>query len=370
MATTSTLRLGLKKQENGDNPGAWEVDLNLGFDDADDRLFRTGSGDPDSVETSDYVGQRYLDTASELWYTAQTLGAAADWASDFDILDLLITHPTPPTTYNTFGMLLGHWEYTSVTSYTLEPIVGTTIYIEIDVAGELKQLSNVGDMVFDIVANAHGPAEAASTVYYMYVEDDDDDGTIDKHVSSVAPYDISGTKPGYHPTENTWRCIGSMFNDSGQDVAKGYWGRDGLFILDAPTRDQADHLYPLTKSTTASLLQQAVNIPLTCTHFLLDVYMEAAGQSGGSYCAFGQDDATAALPLTVPPHKLSDALFVECTHILLIHNPNDGNSARIDMPVVTRNAPAFRYGMGRATTVTELEAMMIGWYDIWAPKGF
>ena len=57
MATTTTARLGFKLQAAGDNPGAWEVDLNQGLQDAEDRFFKSGIVDPntDLIE-SDYIG--------------------------------------------------------------------------------------------------------------------------------------------------------------------------------------------------------------------------------------------------------------------------------------------------------------------------
>lgn len=77
MATTLTDRLKLAKQTAGDSD--WEVDLNAGFDSADDRLFQTDAGDPvTQVVTPHFTGQYYFDsTADTLWIATGAL--ATDW---------------------------------------------------------------------------------------------------------------------------------------------------------------------------------------------------------------------------------------------------------------------------------------------------
>ena len=369
MATTATDRLGLKKQANADNPGTWEVDLNQGFDDADDRLFLSGAGNPHGVITSNYIGQRYLDSVTELWYTAQTLGATADWVSDFDIIDPLVTHDAPPETYFTYGLLQAHLEWVSATSVRLSPTLGTTVRIHLDVAGVDKIVENAGALLFDIVTHHHGAtAEAASQANYLYVENDVDDDTIDVHVSASAPYDINGTKPGFHTTENTWRCVGSIWNDSGSDLSKFIMGRDGLVLFDGITRDHTDHTMQLSLAEQSAYRNQVLAMPVTATSVLLQLMHKASGSAG--YAAFAQDGATSiGLPTDAPIHLLSDVEFVEA-EVILQGGAGDYMVVAKQFNLPNRVVPAFNYGHNRTSTPDLLQAVLMGYWDIWAPKGF
>lgn len=60
MAVIKTARLNLAKQTFRDP--AWHTALDQGFDDADARLLRTGTADPNVAEEGDYVGQLYYET--------------------------------------------------------------------------------------------------------------------------------------------------------------------------------------------------------------------------------------------------------------------------------------------------------------------
>ncbi len=80
MALTTTPRLLLAKQGLGDSPGAWHTAQNQGMDDADARLLRVGVVDPDGVEDSDYIGQQYFDTVTEIWYTATNVASPGAWS--------------------------------------------------------------------------------------------------------------------------------------------------------------------------------------------------------------------------------------------------------------------------------------------------
>jgi len=372
MATSVTDRLGLKMQANGDNPGAWEVDLNQGFLDADAAFFKSGTGDPDGVIESDYIGQRFLDTATNYWYTATSVGAGADWVSDFLTIDADVVHPPPPDTYYTFGMLLAQLQWVSNTGVRLAPILGNVIYIDIDIdgAGVRKTLEHTGILAFDIVTDHHGAAETSSQANYLYVDDDDDDGVLTVNVSAAAPDDIGGTKPGYHSAEPTWRCVGSFWNDENSDITKFKAGRDGEIIFDGPTR-ATDHIHAFaTLASQSALRTETVNIPACATSFKMQVLLEASSEGGGGYCVFAQDDAVSTGLLdTNVPIKITDAPYVEAD-LVLQSDTNDVAQSHVELNVVTRAAPAFKYGHNKTSPVTYIEAVVRGYKCLWTPKGF
>lgn len=94
--STTTARLGFVLQDPAENPGGWGAVLNSGLQSADDKIFRTGVNDPNTLsETADYVGQQFWQTAgagSPAWWTASVAGSPGTWVeSDRPRTDDVIT---------------------------------------------------------------------------------------------------------------------------------------------------------------------------------------------------------------------------------------------------------------------------------------
>ncbi len=64
-------------------------------------------------------------------------------------------------------------------------------------------------------------AEAASTLYYLYVKD-----TGDTILSDIAPYYRDDLLGQYHP-HNPWRCVGSAYNDGSSNIINASAWADG-----------------------------------------------------------------------------------------------------------------------------------------------
>ena len=366
MATTTTPRLGLKKQANADNPGAWDVDLNAGFDDADARFFRTGTDDPNVAETGDYVSQRYHRTTDDYWWTCTIIGSPGTWVSDFETIDDDVNHPAPPTTlaldytHNDLQCVL---EWLTNSEVQLRPIGGNVMFYD---STGVRVTFAAGSFIFDISTDREGAqTEDASTPYYLYLDNDTTPGTPLPVVSKTVPLEIGTATPGYHPTLTDHRCVGSIWNDSGSDISKFNTMFGGMIRFDGITRDHTDHTDELFKSATPAFRNQTLNIPLTATHVVLQIGMKMAGSQG--WVAIAQDGAASVgLPSDNGPHRLSDSEFVEASAIL--HQGGNGYAfLEITLDIPTRSAPAFNYGHNH-NLLDMLSAVTIGYIDLWAPK--
>lgn len=125
--------------------------------------------------------------------------------------------------YNDFvkswdGLLRGDIKYKSATLITVP--IGFTV----SVAG----VAHVANTEVDVDLSAAGDresgvSEAASTLYYLYVNDN-----FKFYFSNICPRPIDGRQGYYHPSKY-WRCVGTVFNDaSGNIVPFSY--KDGKYI--------------------------------------------------------------------------------------------------------------------------------------------
>jgi hypothetical protein len=362
MATTVTDRLGLRIQDAGDNPGTWEVEMNQGLQDADDRFFLSDAGDPnaeihgggsDAGMESVYVGQRYLDTDSGLWWTAQDIGAPGTWVSD------------QATLLSGIGKLTGVLSRSSNIVYQLLPAYGTIIYVEID--GVI--VSHSGALSFDITADLFEGAEVASIPIYLYVENVD--GVLTPQMSPVEPYDIGEAKPGYNQAENTYRCIGSCWNGADGHFAAASHDRDGWVRFNIP--DQTDHVYDgsseLTLAKQADYRSLTLKVPKTASNVLLHVMGDTQDRI---YMALAKSNAAIpTLPTIDGPWFLADTGLESALAILVAYRDNQAAVPGLLMPIAARSAPAMKYGYNHTDkTWDEFEIVLLAYQDMWAPKGY
>ena len=370
MATTTTPRLGLKTQAAGDNPGTWEVDLNLGLLSAEDKFQITAAGDPNVALQADFIGQRYHDTDDDYWYTARDTAAPSDWVSDFETIDADVVHPTFPLTLvgdYPHGHLNAALEWLSITEVQLLPLGGNIIYY--DDLGTRVTLA-AGAFIFDITTDLEGAqTEDASTAYYLYMDNLTVPGVPEPVVSKTPPDDIgdvSGDGPGYHPTLASHRCVGSFWNNSSSAIAEFRIMRDGMVLFDSRPRDFTDHYISLNAVANAGLRNQTLGIPLTAEACRLQLFMWAHG-SNDSYVVFAQGGAAQTMADLSPPVGINTYADAD-----LFLQQDNGRSVNVvwEVPIVTRSAPAFRYGHNDNSDPQLVEAMILGYRDLWAPHNF
>jgi hypothetical protein len=367
MATTKTPRLNLAKQAAGDNPGSWQVDLNTGFDDADARFFRTGTDDPNTAETADFIGQKYYESDIKLWWRATVTGSSGRWVRDGDEIDGVITHPSAPTTLAEdypHGHLNAIYERLSDTEVQLETLGGDTGYA--DISGGRETWS--GPFIFDITTDLEGAqTEDPSTWYYAYLDNLTTPGTLLPVVSKTAPDDIAGTKPLYHPTLADHRYVGSFFNNASSHIQKFIVTPGGL-ILFGPTIDAAFKHKFTPVAAQADYRSQALSLPRTAQSAKLMAILD--GDGGQTYMAIAQSDAAvASLPAANPPQFLSTAAFDNAAAIMNVGTA-DYDSLELELAIANRASPAFKYGTNNASGADNFEVVLRGYRDLGIPRGY
>lgn len=129
-----------------------------------------------------------------------------------------------------------------------------------------------------------GVTEAASTMYYFYVTED---GAL--KISNIKPYDRREDLQGrYHPY-NSWRCVGSAFNDGSQNLES---------VNSYFTRNDAAYV---SQSHTAAANIQIVErvIPVSGSGGAITQYVPAAALWRGSTLTFVRTDDTLANAVTL-----------------------------------------------------------------------
>lgn len=81
--STSTPKLGLVKQDAGENPGTWHVALNSNADKLDTFIGGVVNGNPNTIGTAaTFVGQRVFQPNVVAWWVATSAGAPGIWARE------------------------------------------------------------------------------------------------------------------------------------------------------------------------------------------------------------------------------------------------------------------------------------------------
>lgn len=247
---------------------------------------------------------------------------------------------------------VGYLTRTSASVITLSKGIGGTIEIVINGV----KLSRTADLTFTL-SGAGGDidtgTEAASTAYYLYIENVG--GVMTPSVSVTAPDIPGGTKPGYKAGDADNRCIGGQWNNTSSDLCNGRWSSSGKFTL---FQRDSDHEYAIGSSDTSN----ALNIP----HVATEVYITAAieGDSGGAgdrgMCLSADGFSTSVDDTLVSNNDVQIWLHV------LTNAEGTTSVMQGTIPITTMNSPAFQ--SDQDGTEASSEAIVNGWDDIYAPK--
>lgn len=177
------------------------------------------SGDePDSPSVGDY----WFDLTNEVWKTFNSTVWVTTGVVPIGVCAQTDTACVAARAYDLFKSQSDNG------NITLEKIGATIIHgsnrnASLGVNGaHLRYANDVP--VWDITANLQsGVSEAASTTFYLYL-----DQYGDEFISDIAPYDRAGDLKGkYHP-HKMWRAVGQFFNDASSDITSviSYFGTD------------------------------------------------------------------------------------------------------------------------------------------------
>lgn len=278
----------------------------------------------------------------------RTKGAAGD--SDFtDAIKAIIGLEKPQ------GALVGQLFRVSNSVYELRPSSGADVVVGID----NKILKKTGNLVWDMAADLEG-AEAASTALYLYVRDNA--GVLDEQISPTVPDLPGGTKPGYKSGDATRRCVGSTWNDVGQDFVPAIHGPGGSVMF---TAHDADHVVDLVEAATTSWRNQTVKIPITAAGVFISAAARFPAATGAIYFAVG--DATGTLPAGGGDPSVSGLENALLHAINSTGSDIKGASVQGEIPITIPATPAISYA---ATTTLNGDFWMIvrGYRDIFAPR--
>ena len=276
-------------------------------------------------------------------------------AGDWRILNSSLHTSTILDLQRTQEVLSGQLVRSSNSVIKLQPINGVDVAVGIDD----RILRTTGNLSWDMVVDLE-QTEAASKRLYLYVRNNA--GVLDEQISETAPNVADDTKPGYKAGDATWRCIGSTYNDLGQDLVECSWGPGGRVLFHSHDADH-EHDLSLTQAGWSSVV--VVNIPLCASAVLLHWYI--AGTSDNA--ALGASNATVA------PTVGRKILGTNAGDILLGY-AGDGSSAPIiasqfEMPIANMKAPGFKfttYGGTLGGAGAENDVVVTGYIDIFAPK--
>lgn len=250
-------------------------------------------------------------------------------------------------------VLSGQLFRNSASVIQLRPLIGVDVIVGID----NEVLTNSGLVTFDMATDLEG-AEGASVALYLYLRDLA--GVLDPQISSTAPDLAGGTKPGYKAGDGTRRCVGSTWNDAGQDLIESVWLPGGEVLF--KSRD-ADHEHSL--ATTQNLWSSAigVNVPHTASafHVLWKIGVASVSRSA----AIGASDAA-----TNP--SSTDTILGSNANEILLEMSEDGSGAGRQtlagvIPVASETAPGFKFTTYNQS-LTQNELVVTGYNCRYAPK--
>jgi len=138
---------------------------------------------------------------------------------------------TAPITHD-FGLMNATLAWESVSQVRLNRDVGGVLQVEIDGVVLTAGLS----ILFDIASHLDIGPEAASTFYYLYLENVA--GVLTPHVSATGPEVTGGSKVGYHSANPTWRYVAAVWNTAALNFERfsARRGAGGRFEMIVNTR--------------------------------------------------------------------------------------------------------------------------------------
>ena len=250
------------------------------------------------------------------------------------------------------GLLDAVFERFDTTTVRLSRKTGSDIRVEIDGA----VLSQSGSLDFVLPTHLETGSEEASTRYYCYVQDVA--SVMTPRISVTPPVVNPSLKMGYHPTQTSWRCVGSFFNDASSNVlpfrTNGRWLRF--------TEKDAAHFYnPGSLTSPKAWTSQALTIPIGARAVQIQAFLDG----NDNYLCFGSSDVVQALPATNAPHALDET---EMGGVLFrIGGFADsvieyGNG---ELPIADPAAPAIKWGIVQVgtTDITDVQFRVLAYYD-------
>ncbi len=287
-----------------------------------------------------------------------TRDTAVRWdqtADDWRVLNSSLLTPVLLGLERPQEVLSGQLFRTSNSVVRLRPSSGDAVVVGID----NKILKTTGDLVWDMAADLEG-SEVASVPLYLYARDNA--GVLDEQISATVPDLPGGTKPGYKNADATRRCIGSVYNDVGQDLVPTIWGPGGQVMF---LEHDADHHHDLVEAASTSWRNEVVNIPVTAS----GVFISASGiwPTGTGGIFFAADGATGTIPAGgVDP---TNANLINALLHAVSTGSNDGNGVSVqgEIPIVTPATPAISYVSSVGLT-SNFFMVVRGYRDLYAPK--
>jgi len=193
---------------------------------------------------------------------------------------------------NPANLRIGHLVTTDVTTITLSP--GTFGNIVMAINGKI--LTRSADLIFILDDFGVGGSvldvgsEAVSTAYYLYI---DDVAGVMTPVLSVTPPVLPGAAGivGYHPTRTDELCIGSIWNDVGEDIVPAIWTPDGMVMF---TEHDSDHTHDLIEAASTSWRNEVLSIPETAVGVIISASVLTPTVDG--MVMFAADGATGTIP--------------------------------------------------------------------------
>lgn len=328
-------------------------------------LVLAGSG---NIEDSEIDDQRDLfEIDSDLVPGVTSLAASAITVSptvegEADAQSALEALETAIAAASQTGINIGVLEPINTTSVRIAPGLGDVVKIDCD-GTVLSQNTN---LVFDITSDIHGPAEAADTAYFLYVYDNA--GSIAVKISSVAPHDTQDTKPGYHPTETTWRCVGEVMNDASSNIAP-FTNSQGVTMYTGSKGDEHTGLVTGT-ATSAEWALIALRMPETSPYAILRHYV----RSSLRWACIGQSDASIAMPTEAIGYSAlpADVIHAMGSYYSLDASQHEQEVESFVLPIADRSNPGFKHAMTRSQAIAaNLHAnqlFLIGFYDPWSSR--
>ena len=277
----------------------------------------------------------------------RTKGASGD--SDLlNAIKAIFWANTPPSALD------GQLVRTGNATIELQPVHGNDIAVAIDNV----VIRKTGVLAWDMASNLEG-SETPSTPYYLYAENDA--GALVEKISAAAP-DLPGdTKSGYEAGDASFRCLGSVWNNSANAFVPSTYCPGGVVRFH---EHDGDHEHTLQNSQQTSWHTEiALNLPVTA--LLAKINASGEWDTGEGMVVFGAEGASG----TLTNGSKDTAAFADilAAHVVDGTSSKDGYGLQFDLPIKTPAAPKLAYGLTENMAASH-RALVLGYTDIFAPR--
>jgi len=251
--------------------------------------------------------------------------------SDGDVQAALERHDTEIVASVPTGLLIGRLEYVNTQSVKIARGLGGEIRVELDGVVVVRSAS---DLTWDFATDLDTGSETASTWYYLYVFESG--GALVPKISATGPVmDAASGKVGYHPTNTTWRCIGSFYNNASSNIMPFDRHSDGWVVYRAATAGTpfTEDLGNPDTQTTYTTKSLSGAIPATARAVRLQVRLA----EDDAITHYGHESLSG---LTVSSNKSVNKLNAQTA------NNHGSDTAQFDIAV--DSTPSFAWGIEAA----------------------